>query len=80
MDGIEFGEITKREKELLFYLGNCIADWVENKKTERGELLCVFTILCHLMFTKQTPITDIEKQCAEVDAFCECLKLRIRNG
>jgi hypothetical protein len=79
MNGIEFGKITKREKDLLFHLGNCLAEWIENNKTERGELLCVLTILCHLMFAKQTPITDKEKQCDEVDAFCECLKLRIRE-
>jgi hypothetical protein len=79
MNGLESGKITKREKKLLFYLGNCIADFCEKNKTERSEMLCGFTILCHLMFSKQTPITDKEKKCEEVDAFCECLKIKIRN-
>jgi len=80
MNGIEFGNITKREQDLLFHLGNTIADWIEENKTERGEIICVLLILCELVFTKQTPITDKEKQCQEVDTFCECLKLRIRKG
>ena len=79
MQGIEYGSLTKREKDLLSHLGNTMADWFEAHKTVREEILAVFTVLCHLIFAKQTPITDKEEQCKEVDSFCECLKLRIRE-
>ena len=79
MKGIEYGTPTDNETKFIHYLGNCIADYIEKTPTDRSEILAAFTIFCTLMFTKQTPITDIEKQCQEIDAFCECLKLRARN-
>lgn len=79
MNGIEFGKTTDREHDFIMYLGNCIADWAQEHQTNRGEMLAAFTIFCSLIFTKQTPITDVEKQCEEIDAFAECLKLRARN-
>lgn len=79
MDGIEHGQLTPREKDLMFYLGNSIADWVEKHATDRSELLAVFTVFCGVLFSSQTPITDIDKQCEEVDTFCKCIKMRIRD-
>jgi hypothetical protein len=78
--GITFDKPTKRENDLMYYLGNCIADWIEKNETEREELLCAFSLICSIMFTTNTPITDVEDQCKEIDAFCEFLKLRARNS
>jgi hypothetical protein len=40
MSGVEYGEITKREEDLLCFLGENIANWVEKHKIERSELIC----------------------------------------
>ena len=78
--GIEYGKPNAKEKALIRYLGECLAKWVENNPTERSELLCALTAICSLMFTHKTPIQDVDKQCEEIDAFCECLKLRARDS
>ena len=78
--GIEWGKPTQREKDLMIYLGECIAKWIEKNETERGELLCAFSLICTLIFTKETPIKDVEKQCQEIDTFCHFLKIRARKG
>lgn len=78
--GIEYGNPTIREQKLANYIGNCLADYMEKTPTERSELMCALTLICSILFTKQTTIKDVRKQCDEIDAFCECLKLRARHG
>jgi len=59
--------LTKEDLQIILFWG---IDRIEgvgiNNFTEEGHLE-----LFH--------ITDIEKQCQEVDMFCECIKLRIRD-
>lgn len=73
---IEFGKPTPREKSLMIYIGECLAQSIEKHNYDREEMLCALNAICSLMFTAQTPIKDIEEQCAEIDCFCECLKLQ----
>lgn len=80
MKGIEWGKPTEKERALMLYLSECIADWVEAKKTDRRELICAFSLICHLIFSKDTPIKNVDDQCKEIDAFCEFLKLRARSN
>lgn len=68
-------QMTDREKLLTYHLGNALADWIEEHKTERGELMCALSTLCGVMFTEETPFKDdIPKQLREIDAFCNYLK------
>jgi hypothetical protein len=73
------GRMTEREKELMFYLGNCIADYIEKHKSTRQEMLCALSLNFHALFSKDTPIVDVEEQCAEIDSFCDYLKFRARR-
>jgi hypothetical protein len=79
-EGIHWGEPTERERELILFLGECIANGLEKYNSNRGELICAFSLLCSLIFTEQTPIKDVEDQCREIDSFCEFIKLRARKG
>ncbi len=79
MHGIEYGNLTVKEKALTFYLGDCLANYLEKVPTERGEMLAAMTVICTTLFVRQTPIKDIDKQCNEIDAFCETLKLNARK-
>ena len=75
MRGVTYGKMTKREKDLLFFLGENVANWMEKHKTNRGELLCVLSSLCGVLFTQDTPYKgDIPKQIQDIDDFCNYLK------
>jgi hypothetical protein len=67
--------ITEKEKEFLYYLGNSISDYIENKSLTYSEIVNVFIILCGVTFTKNTPFKELKKQCEEIDDFCSCLKM-----
>jgi hypothetical protein len=80
MKGVESGSVTKREKELIFYLGNCLGDWIEKNKSTRQEMLCAMSLIFHTIFSVDTPINNIEEQCKEIDSFCEYLKFMARKN
>ncbi len=69
------GKMTDREQGL----SNAIVDALEAyiKKhggLDRSEFMAVYSYLARILFTIQTPIKDVDAQCAEIDAFCEFLK------
>lgn len=75
METFKPNKMTKREKDLTFFLGDALEKWIEKHKTERGELMCVLSTLCAVIFTEDTPFKgDITKQVREIDAFCNYLK------
>ncbi len=75
MRGVEYGKMTEKEKHMLFYLGECLAKWIERHNTNRGELLCVVSHLCGVLFTEDTPYkNDIPKQVEDINDFCNYLK------
>ena len=80
MRGVEYGKMTKREKDMLFFLGENIANWIEKYQTNRGELLCVISRLCAVLFTQNTPYKDdIPKKIQDIDDFCNFLKFMTRK-
>jgi len=80
MRGVTYGKRTKREKEMLFFVGETIANWIEKHKTDRRELLCVLSTLCGVVFTEDTPYKDdILKQVKDIDDFCNYLKFLAKN-
>ncbi len=69
------GKMTDRENALA----DIIIDGMENfiKKhgeLDRSEFMSVYSYLARILFTIQTPIKDVDAQCAEIEAFCEFLK------
>ena len=69
------GKMNERENALT----NVIIDGMEKFITEHGaldrsEFMAVYSYLARILFTIQTPIKDVDDQCAEIDAFCEFLK------
>lgn len=76
---IEYGSMSEREKELMRHIGTCIADWIEIHKSTRAEMLCSLSMIFHALFSRDTPIKDVEEQCKEIDAFCEYLKFMARK-
>ena len=75
MRGVEYCKITKREVELLYFLGENIANWIEKHKTERSELLCALAGMCAVVFTVDTPHKeDVAMQVQGIDDFCNYLK------
>lgn len=81
MRGVEYGKITKREEELLYFLGENIANWIEKHKTERSELLCALSGVCAVVFTVDTPYKkDFPMQVQDIDDFCNYIKfMAIKN-
>ena len=77
--GIQWGKPTERERNLMLYIGECIAQWLEKNKTDRSELICAFSAICAVIFTKDTPLKNIEDQCKEIDSFCHFLKLKAKG-
>ncbi len=78
--GMDRRELSKSERELLYHLGESIANWIETHQTERGELIAAISLICVMIFTKETPIKDIDKQCEEIDSFCDYIKFMSRKG
>ena len=75
MRGVEYGKMTKRETDMLFYMGESIANWIDKNNNTRGELLCVISHLCAVLFTEDTPYKgDIPKQVQDINDFCNYLK------
>jgi hypothetical protein len=68
-----FGKATERERALIDYLGNCLANYGEKNQIDRRELVCALFCMCRLVFTDQTPL-DVKAQCDEIDDFCRHLK------
>lgn len=69
------GIMTEREeafKEIIIVgMENFIK---EHGSLDRSEFMAVYSFLARILFTIQTPITDVDAQCAEIEAFCEFLK------
>jgi len=76
MQGIEYGKPTERERELMHELGHFLANLIEKSKIERSELICAFSLICHLIFSVDTPIKDVDQQIQEIESFCHFLKIR----
>ena len=69
------GKMTEREDALA----NVVIDGMETFIKEHGDLdraefMAVYSYLARILFTIQTPIKDVDGQCAEIEAFCEFLK------
>lgn len=79
LKGVEWGTPTEKERNLIIYLGECIARWIEEYETDRSELMCAIGAISSLLFTKETPIKDLKGQYEEIDAFCNFLKLCVRK-
>lgn len=78
--GVEKGEMTYREKSLLKFIVDAMEIFIEKHGyIERHEMLCVYSQLAVILFTKQTPIKDINAQCEEIDSFCQYLKVCARE-
>ena len=46
----------------------------EHGSLDRSEFMAAYSFLARVLFTVQTPIKDVDAQCAEIEAFCEFLK------
>ena len=69
------GKRTAREDALI----NNIVDGMdkflrENGGLDRSEFMAAYSFFARVLFTVQTPIKDVDGQCAEIEAFCEFLK------
>ena len=67
--------MTEREDALA----NIIIDGMDifmkkHGSLDRSEFMSVYSFLARVLFTVQTPITDVDAQCAEIEAFCDFLK------
>lgn len=70
------GKPTEREKHLAYYLGHCVANYIEIHETERRELISGLFSLSYIVFDKQSPFS-LEGKLKEVDAFCHIMKEKI---
>lgn len=71
--------LTKRESDLMFHIGNVLADWIEEHHTDREEIFAALALIFHSLFCIQTPMLDAEEQCKEIDLFCEYQKFMSRK-
>lgn len=79
--GIEYGLPTERERELIIYLANCIDEWIKKNETTRGELMCALTEMMAILIIEQVPESStITSKIEEIEALCECLKLKVKNN
>jgi hypothetical protein len=69
--------VTYKEKKLINYLGNCIADYIEEQETCRTELMAALSHQILILFKTQTPLTNYHDKITEIEAFCEFLKIQI---
>jgi hypothetical protein len=72
---------TEREDALI----NIIVDGMnkfmkEHGSLDRSEFMAAYSFLARVLFTVQTPIKDVDAQCAEINAFCEFLKGVVRKA
>ncbi len=69
------GPMTEREDELTNVIISGIESFIKTHgDVDRSEFMAVYSLLARILFTVQTPIKDVDAQCAEIDAFCEFLK------
>jgi hypothetical protein len=61
------GKMTEREDALTNIMK-------EHGSLDRSEFMAAYSFLARVLFTVQTPIKDVDAQCAEIEAFCEFLK------
>jgi len=69
------GTMTEREEALKEIIIVGMETFIkEYGSLDRTEFMAVYSFLARILFTVQTPIKDVDMQCAEIDAFCEFLK------
>lgn len=69
------GKMTDREQELTDTIVDSMEAFIKKHgELDRSEFMAAYSFLARILFTIQTPITDVDKQCDEIDAFCEFLK------
>jgi len=69
------GKMTDREEALKEVIIVGMETFMkEHGGLDRSEFMAVYSFLARILFTVQTPITDVDAQCAEIEAFCEFLK------
>jgi len=69
------GTMTDREEALKEIVITAMETFMkEHGALDRSEFMAVYSFLARILFTVQTPIKDVDAQCAEIDAFCEFLK------
>lgn len=69
------GKMTEREDELVNTIVNAMDEFIKKHETlDRSEFMAAYSFLARVLFTVQTPIKDVDAQCAEIEAFCEFLK------
>lgn len=67
--------MTEREEALYEIIVRGMETFMkEHGGLDRSEFMSVYSLLARVLFTVQTPITDVDAQCAEIDAFCDFLK------
>lgn len=69
----EIGKFTESEEKLFHYLTNKLADYFENNKIDRRELIAVIFKLCTGLFVHHTHFS-FEEQYKEIDDFATHLK------
>lgn len=69
------GKMTEREEALKEIIIDGMKKFIkEHGSLDRAEIMAVYSFLARILFAIQTPITDVDAQCAEIEAFCEFLK------
>ncbi len=69
------GKMTEREEALQNVIVDAMESFIkEHGSLDRAEFMAVYSFLARILFTIQTPLTDVDAQCNEIDAFCEFLK------
>ena len=69
------GTMTEREEALKEIIIDGMEKFIkEHGSLDRAEFMAVYSFLARILFTIQTPITDVDAQCAEIEAFCDFLK------
>jgi hypothetical protein len=69
------GKPTEIENKLIDAIVDSMEAFIkEHGEIDRAEFMAAYSFLARILFTVQTPIKDVDKQCAEIDAFCEFLK------
>lgn len=69
------GRMTDREDALKDAIIDAMDAFIKTHGSiDRAEFMAVYSFLARILFTVQTPIKDVDMQCAEIEAFCEFLK------
>jgi len=69
------GKRTDREDALINIVIDGMDKFIkEHGSLDRSEFMAAYSFLARVLFTVQTPIKDVDGQCAEIEAFCEFLK------